>query len=280
MTPKQHSVSDRLREIEKLVDAQIEAAPQTSERDFATTSLALLFDVSQVLSDTQEQYESLKQERDVLVALDEIEPVAELRRSLAIAEKAADVAESTANEWRRELERTKEQFYALHQAATKAWALLPVDYQAHEILRDALLSVSNPAKISGDVSRGTRESPGEASDSADASSPATVSFSPSNEPRQDNGVAPSMSVEQGDALSAKDSPPTTDSGNQPGRTGSPETLAINPTKPLTDESEETLRIFVTNAVDHAGAASRSLAHAALAELLSRVASNPASEPKP
>ena len=38
----------------------------------------------------------------------------------------------------------REQFDALHGAATKAWALLPVDHQAHEILRDALLAlVSN-----------------------------------------------------------------------------------------------------------------------------------------
>lgn len=37
-----------------------------------------------------------------------------------------------------------------------------------------------------------------------------------------NGAAPAMSPERRDALSAKDSPPGTDSGNQPGRIGSPD----------------------------------------------------------
>lgn len=43
------------------------------------------------------------------------------------------------------IRRLEEQLETLHEAATKAWALLPVDYQAHEILRDALLRVSSPA---------------------------------------------------------------------------------------------------------------------------------------
>ena len=42
-------------------------------------------------------------------------------------------------------QRFEEQFDVLFQAATKAWALLPVGYQAHEILGDALLRGSNPA---------------------------------------------------------------------------------------------------------------------------------------
>lgn len=38
-----------------------------------------------------------------------------------------------------------EQFGVLHEAATQAWALLPSQYQAAEVLAEALLKVSNPA---------------------------------------------------------------------------------------------------------------------------------------
>lgn len=50
--------------------------------------------------------------------------------------------------------------------------------------------------------------------------PAVVTLVPTE--HKTNGAAPAMSPERRDALSAKDSPPGTDSGNQPGRIGSPD----------------------------------------------------------